>query len=273
MQTAVQISIHALRMEGDVVKDGRKVDEVVFLSTPSGWRATSCKSFATKWASNFYPRPPGGGRQREHVAIDGYFKFLSTPSGWRATRVILYGWRCWIISIHALRVEGDECRFLRSARYADFYPRPPGGGRHKMVEELEKMQDFYPRPPGGGRQFCKVNCALMFDFYPRPPGGGRRMGVLQPPRRGGFLSTPSGWRATGEYGGYRKNTRIFLSTPSGWRATGCSMCGFGIQLEFLSTPSGWRATYAPSHFAGRSGFLSTPSGWRATAAKKWWGET
>ena len=33
------------------------------------------------------------------------------------------------ISIHALRVEGDERRFLHSARYADFYPRPPGGGR------------------------------------------------------------------------------------------------------------------------------------------------
>ncbi len=33
------------------------------------------------------------------------------------------------ISIHALRVEGDERRFLHSARYSDFYPRPPGGGR------------------------------------------------------------------------------------------------------------------------------------------------
>ena len=33
------------------------------------------------------------------------------------------------ISIHALRVEGDERRFLHSARYAEFYPRPPGGGR------------------------------------------------------------------------------------------------------------------------------------------------
>ena len=35
---------------------------------------------------------------------------------------------------------------------------------------------------------------------------------------GGFLSTPSGWRATGNYSGAASGYG-FLSTPSGWRAT------------------------------------------------------
>ena len=33
--------------------------------------------------------------------------FLSTPSARRATRVICFNGSCWIISIHALREEGD----------------------------------------------------------------------------------------------------------------------------------------------------------------------
>ena len=57
-----------------------------FLSTPSGWRATfrhvTC-------------------RCRQCV-------FLSTPSGWRATGYRLKYILCCLISIHALRVEGDR---------------------------------------------------------------------------------------------------------------------------------------------------------------------
>ena len=34
----------------------------VFLSTPSGWRATFVKFMITVLHSDFYPRPPGGGR-------------------------------------------------------------------------------------------------------------------------------------------------------------------------------------------------------------------
>ena len=33
--------------------------------------------------------------------------------------------------------------------------------------------DFYPRPPGGGRPVITVAPLLDTDFYPRPPGGGR----------------------------------------------------------------------------------------------------
>ena len=55
------ISIHALRVEGDAISKGFILLSG-FLSTPSGWRATCTAEL-----------------------LSAIFKFLSTPSGWRAT--------------------------------------------------------------------------------------------------------------------------------------------------------------------------------------------
>ena len=104
-----QVSIHALRVEGDrqVVGLGTKT-QIKFLSTPSGWRATLDKEqYMRQVAVSIHALRVEGDnhwRRREQPRR----RFLSTPSGWRATRVALYGWRCWIVSIHALRVEGDS---------------------------------------------------------------------------------------------------------------------------------------------------------------------
>ena len=57
-----QISIHALREEGD-----------------SGWRPRP------PWRCNFYPRPPRGGRPEVQKGVNIVFEFLSTPSARRAT--------------------------------------------------------------------------------------------------------------------------------------------------------------------------------------------
>ena len=60
----------------------------------------------------FYPRPPGGGRLDPQIVKTAFNAFLSTPSGWRAT--LLHGPGCpeYLISIHALRVEGDRVLIL-----------------------------------------------------------------------------------------------------------------------------------------------------------------
>ena len=103
----------------------------IFLSTPSGWRATSggftripilsdfyprppgggrlSALISLPSASNFYPRPPGGGRHFRSMYQSYTTQFLSTPSGWRATfeKCSLVD-RSPLISIHALRVEGDS---------------------------------------------------------------------------------------------------------------------------------------------------------------------
>ena len=79
-----QISIHALREEGD--------------STPARRRS---------WLIYFYPRPPRGGRPKHAAAKNDGPKFLSTPSARRATHVADTICSEWLISIHALREEGD----------------------------------------------------------------------------------------------------------------------------------------------------------------------
>ena len=124
----------------------------------------------------FYPRPPGGGRRLVWVHIGTATQFLSTPSGWRATAGPLY---------HA-------------ARRVDFYPRPPGGGRQRApFFALCSICHFYPRPPGGGRLYSISAFCEQRYFYPRPPGGGRLTLSASEHPAAAFLSTPSGWRATG----------------------------------------------------------------------------
>ena len=169
------ISIHALRVEGDAF------DSIRHLLHPF----------------DFYPRPPGGGRPVVSGINILRGAFLSTPSGWRATRLgcrlcrcarflsTPSGWRATgrtchvfvaqsVISIHALRVEGDKLEDRRKHLVDHFYPRPPGGGRPVYPTRVGRACDFYPRPPGGGRRRL---CDLQFLIFQ-------------------FLSTPSGWRAT-----------------------------------------------------------------------------
>ena len=85
------ISIHALRVEGDVRCLCRCLFGLAFLSTPSGWRATVVGTNLNVLHSIF----------------------LSTPSGWRATVPQQDASGKSKISIHALRVEGDRCDIIK----------------------------------------------------------------------------------------------------------------------------------------------------------------
>ena len=100
------ISIHALREEGDftgneVVRDSRY----------------------------FYPRPPRGGRPSPGTVCLYAVIFLSTPSARRATYELKLLGIDTVISIHALREEGDRPSGGCIHRGTYFYPRPPRGGR------------------------------------------------------------------------------------------------------------------------------------------------
>ena len=124
-------------------------------------------------------------------------RFLSTPSGWRATQVPLPTWRFQKISIHALRVEGDEeikddprVRILflstpsgwrATARLPPAYPlRPeflstPSGWRatsvHRTRDPVDAISIHALRVEGDTLE--DAYWWLLTDFYPRPPGGGR----------------------------------------------------------------------------------------------------
>ena len=55
----------------------------------------------------FNPRPPRGGRHRRAGSVRGMAVFQSTPSARRATEFPVHNANREIISIHALREEGD----------------------------------------------------------------------------------------------------------------------------------------------------------------------
>ena len=199
MQTAVQISIHALRVKGDLNISDLQMSYITFLSTPSGWRATRLYAVQRLAVENFYPRPPGGGRQSvgfAKVLFLNYF-YPRPPGRGRPARRGRGEREQTRISIHALRVEGDSYMSRICCAIGDFYPRPPGGGRLFSpsciakaprflstpsgwraiplfsVEDRLRMH-FYPRPPGGGRREAwRKFCCSSPNFYPRPPDGGR----------------------------------------------------------------------------------------------------
>ena len=127
----VVISIHALREEGDLMFKNSIDQSPKFLSTPSARRATmqglnliqgknisihalreegDCPPESGKYpAGNFYPRPPRGGRRRVPAMQElHHIAFLSTPSARRATTSLPSRFKMVVISIHALREEGDQ---------------------------------------------------------------------------------------------------------------------------------------------------------------------
>ena len=170
-----EISIHALREEGDAIwraaggglddfyprppRGGRPASAalpaspVIFLSTPSARRATLRPDFELLRHLDFYPRPPRGGRRTRNYGCDG-------PGA---------------ISIHALREEGDHSTAAAPGCPGYFYPRPPRGGRHALVVG-----------------------ALCVRQFLSTPSARRATGILseKTTETEKFLSTPSARRAT-----------------------------------------------------------------------------
>ena len=185
---------------------------------PGGGRQQSARVLHSD--HHFYPRPPGGGRQFLPCLFHAVRQFLSTPSGWRATASLLSKICPELISIHALRVEGDHADVVNWFVDMHFYPRPPGGGRPGLPagrKSRRQISIHALRVEGDGQQWVCDEIDLKFlstpsgwratpdlyimqrggwDFYPRPPGGGR-LDLREPTTAPEiFLSTPSGWRAT-----------------------------------------------------------------------------
>ena len=148
----IQISIHALREEGDLSSGSGGVWAAVFLSTPSARRATTevCEHWviiaisihalreegdlpelgSDRRRNDFYPRPPRGGRQSVSTAV-------------------LTG--------------------------RNFYPRPPRGGRLLFECSRSNSLSFLSTP--SARRATPASSSLIAtisNFYPRPPRGGRR---------------------------------------------------------------------------------------------------
>ena len=146
-----------------------------FLSTPSARRATQGVMQQRMDSVYFYPRPPRGGRQRAFEPVLKMIEFLSTPSARRATTTSSSRERQLLISIHALREEGDRSRWGRWSRPRHFYPRPPRGGRRGSLVIGGILRRFLSTPSARrATPFGATHLNPKCHFYPRPPRGGRQ---------------------------------------------------------------------------------------------------
>ena len=250
--------------------------------------------------TDFYPRPPRGGRPKLPQRLSLSPEFLSTPSARRATAPA---------SVAML----PGC---------NFYPRPPRGGRPagmlmvsvslaflstpsarratlQFLPAAQVVENFYPRPPRGGRPLCSQCTASAKNISIhalREEGDSAWYSLPSPTAR--FLSTPSARRATSRQraGGILLVISIHALREEGDAFVIFVITPFGI---FLSTPSARRATAGEEHggiaviiisihalreegdlltsdrFPCPMKFLSTPSARRATptglsACKEWY---
>ena len=124
-----------------------------------------------------------------------------------------------VISIHALREEGDSIR--------------------PHWQRVDRISIHALREEGDFNEIHKTKMTYISIHALREEGDRLGTAALRSPSP--FLSTPSARRATRRPPG-RREARGFLSTPSARRATNL---GNGINHElciFLSTPSARRAT-------------------------------
>ena len=214
----------------------------VFQSTPSARRATTATWPTSCTSAYFNPRPPRGGRQESQRQEMQAQVFQSTPSARRATSSVLTafcgntdfnprpprgGRRCRratprqhrMISIHALREEGDVDFCIFPPLDLNFNPRPPRGGRLGGVLMADLSVLFQSTPSARratrpmGQPACRVGISIHAlreegdhlhnwdpaddeNFNPRPPRGGRRGKVIECSPAFKFQSTPSARRAT-----------------------------------------------------------------------------
>ena len=118
------ISIHSLRMEGDSPMRDCWIPLCLFQSTPSAWRETSHTVTAK-------------------LAVG---KFQSTPSAWRET----------VSFPPSLGVDSY------------FNPLPPHGGRRCCQRQFSRIIYFNPLPPHGGRPISSEPIAATISFQSTP---------------------------------------------------------------------------------------------------------
>ena len=194
----MQISIHALREEGDRCRRERRGAGREISIHALREEGDPCRPSRTCRKSDFYPRPPRGGRPGAlgnllSTALDFYPR---PPRGGRHTS-FLFIFVKMIISIHALREEGNLASFNASHKTNIFLSTPSARRATKFDEStglFENISIHALREEGDGRSSTRI-CSNTL-----------------------FLSTPSARRATCNSARV-SGASVFLSTPSARRAT------------------------------------------------------
>ena len=227
-------------------------------------------TWQTSLQADFYPRPPRGGRPLIQSRLD-------------ETK---------IISIHALREEGDHDAVSGGLHFLYFYPRPPRGGRLAALRDAHDFTRFLSTPsarratsrwrvaPGchaisihalreEGDSSAVAHRSCPFHFYPRPPRGGRP--ASQQYALALHIISIHALREEGDakISDTTLGRDVFLSTPSARRATAHKSVE-RKSAPFLSTPSARRATSSPppGHRWSRYFYPRPPRGGRPSSTTK-----
>ena len=147
----INISIHALRGEGDDIHAARRISGQDY----------------------FNPRPPWGGRRYDEDEVNRMIDIsIHALRGEGDDLDSFFGGVSVVISIHALRGEGDGSALAFSAQIEHFNPRPPWGGRQALIICITKQRNnFNPRPPWGGRLTNLFINAIILLFQSTPSVG------------------------------------------------------------------------------------------------------
>ena len=150
-----------------------------------------------------------------------------------------------MISIHALREEGDAWLGCVGRRNRNFYPRPPRGGRHGVTFADGTDKQFLSTPSARRATVgTTATTTRRYHFYPRPPRGGR-------PARGYNVKEH---RAISIHALREEGDKAKAASHLRWSISIHALREEGDVLssalgkyprQFLSTPSARRATRVP----------------------------
>ena len=145
----------------------------------------------------FNPLPPHGGRHPERC----------TPPYWQG------------ISIHSLRMEGDE-NIPECVQGDNGFQSTPSAWRETTLSAADMADWTFQSTPSAWRETLEGHCSeqSISHFNPLPPHGGRH-------------DVPE----------EKKEEKVFQSTPSAWRETTAARLE-SVNVGFQSTPSAWRET-------------------------------
>ena len=163
-----------------------------FQLTPSARRATYQLRLARERTDYFNPRPPRGGRP---VAF-----------GFSHIRVL--------ISIHALREEGDVIATAPAGWIWDFNPRPPRGERQRMISDIEDMMQIsiHALREESDLQKQGYKRRMVISIHALREEGDRVLPLLCMLHKI-FRSTPSARRATRPSPASRRSSTYFNPRP------------------------------------------------------------
>ena len=192
----------------------------------------------TARSSNFYPRPPRGGRPRFVYLAVLAARFLSTPSARRATlKFVILAMVDSMISIHALREEGDRCRTQKQQCRRYFYPRPPRGGR-RFPHRAAVTDKVFLSTPSARRATDLIHVETESedisihalreegdDEIAEIFGGDADISIHALREEGDNRARPPPGKVV-----------LFLSTPSARRATSASSTVSGFSCDFYPRP-------------------------------------